>query len=230
MIGTIVAALGLFAVTNIDDVFVLLGFFADPRFSSRQVAAGQYLGIVGLVVTSVLASLVFLVLVPEYVGLLGFLPILIGLKKLHELGDGDQQELSEPHAFGGLGNVFAVATVTIANGGDNIGICGLHDDGRGVAAIRPLAGQPSCSRDTDPPLWPPRGATHPHWRRSAGVVRGEQYRIDPMTRRSALDQKVGAKRSEWVHVRPLAPSRKSERPGRPLQSRSAGVRLRCESV
>lgn len=31
----------LFASTNIDDIFVLLGFFADRRFKAREVVAGH---------------------------------------------------------------------------------------------------------------------------------------------------------------------------------------------
>ena len=54
-------------------------------------------------------------------GLLGLLPILIGLKKLHDLWkDRGEGEAHVPSA--GFGNVLAVASVTIANGGDNIGI------------------------------------------------------------------------------------------------------------
>jgi cadmium resistance protein CadD (predicted permease) len=121
MLSAAGAAIGLFAATNIDDIFVLIGFFADPKFRPSQVIVGQYFGIAALVAVSIIASLVSLVFAPEYVGLLGLLPILIGLKKLYDLlkGDGDD-ETTMTNA--GFGNVFAVAAVTIANGGDNIGI------------------------------------------------------------------------------------------------------------
>jgi cadmium resistance protein CadD (predicted permease) len=32
----------LFASTNFDDIFLLIGFFAYPRFRARNVAIGQY--------------------------------------------------------------------------------------------------------------------------------------------------------------------------------------------
>ncbi len=121
MLGTIGVATTMFAASNIDDIFVLLGFFGDRKFHAYQVVLGQWLGLTTLVVVSLIASLVSLVFAPAYVGLLGFLPILIGLKRLYDLlrSAGDD-EMEVPKA--GLGNVFSVAAVTIANGSDNIGI------------------------------------------------------------------------------------------------------------
>ncbi len=121
MLTTIGIAIVLFATTNVDDVFILISFFADPKFRASQVVIGQYLGIVALVVVSVLASLISLVLAPAHVGLLGLLPILIGMKKLYDLTKGDDDE-DEAKPASGTGNVAAVAAVTMANGGDNIGI------------------------------------------------------------------------------------------------------------
>lgn len=48
----------LFAVTNVDDIFVLLGFFSDRRFTTRQIVAGQYGGIGALTAVSVIGSLI----------------------------------------------------------------------------------------------------------------------------------------------------------------------------
>ena len=119
--STTALAVTVFAATDVDDLFVLLSFFADRKFRTFQVVAGQYLGFATLVAISLVASLVSLVLAPAYVGLLGLFPILMGLKKLYDAwrGTGDD-EIDVPAA--GLGNVLAVAAVTVANGGDNIGI------------------------------------------------------------------------------------------------------------
>ncbi|UVK51528.1 cadmium resistance transporter [Mesorhizobium sp. AR02] len=122
MLSTIGAAIALFVATNIDDIFVLLGFFADRKFRASQVIIGQYLGVAALVAVSVLASLISLVVAPEYVGLLGLLPILIGLKRLYNLWKGEADDETDVPAAAGLGNILAVAAVTVANGGDNIGI------------------------------------------------------------------------------------------------------------
>ena len=80
----------LFASTNSDDIFVLIAFLADPRFGVRQVVIGQYIGIFALILVSMAASLVSLLLPREQVGLLGLLPVLIGLRKLVALWRADQ--------------------------------------------------------------------------------------------------------------------------------------------
>jgi hypothetical protein len=50
--STAFAALGggvaLFTSTNIDDIFLLAAFFADPHLRPRNIVAGQFLGITGL--------------------------------------------------------------------------------------------------------------------------------------------------------------------------------------
>lgn len=125
LFGNLGIAIVLFASTNVDDIFVLLGFFADRKFHPRQIVIGQYLGISVLCGVSVLASLISLVIPAAYIGLLGLVPIILGLKKLWTLWQGFEAE-SDPEdhdkASIGHGNIAAVAAVTIANGGDNIGI------------------------------------------------------------------------------------------------------------
>jgi len=121
MFSTLGMAITLFAATDIDDLFVLISFFADRKLRTYQIVAGQYLGFSALVAISLAASLISFVLAPAYIGLLGFLPILIGLKKLRDAWRGSEEdEMDVPTA--GLGNILAVAAVTVANGGDNIGI------------------------------------------------------------------------------------------------------------
>jgi cadmium resistance protein CadD (predicted permease) len=112
----------LFASTDIDDLFVLVGFFADGRFRAGNVAIGQFLGIAALIAISFIASLLALVFNPAYVGLLGLLPILMGIKRLFDLWRGidDDDTVVPGWRSGAAGQILSVATVTIANGGDNI--------------------------------------------------------------------------------------------------------------
>jgi cadmium resistance protein CadD (predicted permease) len=125
---SLVALLGLavtlFVSTNADDLVVLVGFFADRRLSVRDIVAGQYAGLAVLFVVSVAASLLSLVIPSAYLGLLGIFPILIGLKKLVELRhhDGASDLPASRGVSTSYGNVHGVALVTMANGGDNIGI------------------------------------------------------------------------------------------------------------
>ena len=93
-------AVVLFASTNIDDIFVLVGFFADPKSHPRDIVVGQYAGIMALFGLSLVASLLSLKIPRAYVGLLGVLPILIGGKRLFDLYRGrDRTQRSERHTI-----------------------------------------------------------------------------------------------------------------------------------
>ena len=126
-------AIVVFISTNIDDLFLLSAFFADPRLRYRSIVAGQYVGISILVVASVLAALLALVFPDGWVALLGAVPLTMGVGKLAALRattdskKGDSETLRmlsrEQRAERGLrSQVLAVASVTVANGGDNIGV------------------------------------------------------------------------------------------------------------
>ena len=123
----VVCALGViaFASTNIDTLFVLLGFFADPRYRTRDVIIGQYLGIGLLYAVSVVASLLSLIAEPRYIALLGLVPIMIGARQLvKQMSGWERGKYSfhrQPHAHT-AGRFGTVAAITIANGGDNLGV------------------------------------------------------------------------------------------------------------
>ena len=103
-----------FVSTNIDDLFLLVGFFSDRSFSRGLIFAGQILGMAIIVAISlVAASAAALAISPAHVGLLGVAPIVIGIGKLLRLG---KEEEGQPTAVG----ILQVATVTVVNGGDNI--------------------------------------------------------------------------------------------------------------
>ena len=110
-------AITLFASTNVDDLVVLLGFFADRRFRARDIVVGQFAGVAALFLVSAAGSLLSLVIPKTYLGLLGILPIVIGIRKLSDL----RHDASAPENRS-QGSVAGVTLVTIANGGDNIGI------------------------------------------------------------------------------------------------------------
>lgn len=121
MLATLTVSAVAFVSTNVDDIFVLLGFFADPAFRARHVVLGQYLGIGALVAVSLVCSLIALVIPPAYIGLLGLLPIGIGVKKLWDARRGEE-DAEGGHPAPGAHKVLAVAAVTAANGGDNLGV------------------------------------------------------------------------------------------------------------
>ena len=113
-------AIVLFVSTNVDDLAVLIGFFAHPQFRARDVVAGQYAGLTILFVLSAAGALLSLVIPNTYLGLLGIFPILIGIRKLVAL----RHETVEAglRGTGRYGNIAGVALGTIANGGDNSGV------------------------------------------------------------------------------------------------------------
>jgi cadmium resistance transport/sequestration family protein len=122
LLAAAATALIAFVATNIDDIIVLTLFFSavNKRFRRWHVVVGQYAGFAALVALSLAGYFARFVVPEQLLGLLGILPIIIGLKKLWELKRGKPEEahIEKPAAHA----VFTVATVTFANGGDNIGI------------------------------------------------------------------------------------------------------------
>jgi cadmium resistance protein CadD (predicted permease) len=129
----IATAATAFTATNLDDIIILLLLFSQlgERLKAVHVVGGQFLGFTLLVLAS-LAGFVGSLLIPEeWIGLLGLLPISIGISRLIEVlqgGDGGEEFQANPSEREGfwrswpLAEVFSVAAVTVANGGDNIGI------------------------------------------------------------------------------------------------------------
>lgn len=117
-------AVVLFASTDLDDIFVLIGLFADRKYSVASIVVGQYLGIFFLVGVSAVAALMALVIPREYVGLLGMAPVLIGAKKLIDLwGQDEEQDLIlEMKPARAHTEVLSVGLITVANGGDNLSV------------------------------------------------------------------------------------------------------------
>jgi cadmium resistance protein CadD (predicted permease) len=113
LISLALLSTGAFVSTNIDDLFLLVGFFSDRSFSRAHIFAGQILGMAAIVAISLAAASAALAISPQGVGLLGVAPIVIGIAKLLRLG---KEEEGQPTAAG----ILQVATVTIVNGGDNI--------------------------------------------------------------------------------------------------------------
>jgi cadmium resistance transport/sequestration family protein len=136
---SIITGITSFAATNIDDLVILMLFFAqvNPTFRPRHIAIGQYLGFTALIIASLPGFFGGLIVPKAGIGLLGLLPIAIGINHLVN-GDSDQDELQAVSTeFKGDNpksslwsklvsflppQTFNVAAVTIANGGDNIGI------------------------------------------------------------------------------------------------------------
>lgn len=126
MLETVVIGIMLYATTNIDDVFLTMAFFADPRLDRGAVVAGKFLGIGGIMAASIAAAACAVAVSPEWVALLGFAPLGLGLHRLWSAWrtpPGQTDDDGPPQAAGSLvSQVCSVAGVTAANGGDNLGV------------------------------------------------------------------------------------------------------------
>jgi cadmium resistance protein CadD (predicted permease) len=99
---------------------LLISFFADPAFRPLHVVAGQFAGICALIAFSVVGSLLALIVPTAYIGLIGFVPIAIGLRQLRRgaKSGGDDDKDRGAHAS----RIITVMLVTISNGGDNLSL------------------------------------------------------------------------------------------------------------
>ncbi|WP_436531631.1 cadmium resistance transporter [Actinoplanes sp. HUAS TT8] len=124
-LGVIGQAVGLFAVTNIDDIVILALFFAQgaghPN-TTRTIAIGQYLGFAGILVVAVAAAFGATFLPSQVVPYLGLLPLALGVKAAVQAWRHRRDEEDDEGTGGGAPAFAAVAAVTFANGGDNIGV------------------------------------------------------------------------------------------------------------
>ena len=131
----LIAGVTSFVATNIDDIVILTLFFGQVKagLRVRHIVVGQYLGFTGLVLLSLPGFFGGLLIPASWIGLLGLLPIAIGIFKLIR-PDEDEDEIqtvSEEFlrsqkrsklASWLSPQTYSVAAVTLANGGDNVGI------------------------------------------------------------------------------------------------------------
>ena len=132
LVTAITTGLTVFSATNIDDLVILLLFFAqvNTNFCYRHIVVGQYLGFTALLVASLPGFLGGLVIARYWIGLLGLIPIAIGLSSvLNRAEDSSPEVESEIEQFDDYPmssflspQTYSVAAVTIANGSDNISI------------------------------------------------------------------------------------------------------------
>ncbi len=140
LVTAIITGITSFAATNIDDIVILMLFYAQVNvtFRKRHIVAGQYLGFTALIIASLPGFFGGLIVPRVWIGLLGLLPIAIGIRELVNRQDDAEAEVqtittdfeqssSSKTAGAILASVLnpqtvRVAAVTVANGGDNIGI------------------------------------------------------------------------------------------------------------
>ena len=126
MIQNVVTSIMLYSGTAVDLLIILMLFFAKrkSRKDIINIYLGQFLGSVSLILLSLLFAFV-LNYIPskEILGLLGLIPIFLGLKVLL-LGDSDGEAIAKDGLRKDNKNlIFLVAMITFAScGADNIGV------------------------------------------------------------------------------------------------------------
>ena len=126
MIQNVVTSIILYSGTAVDLLIILMLFFAKrkSRKDIINIYLGQFLGSVSLILLSLLFAFV-LNYIPskEILGLLGLIPIFLGLKVLL-LGDSDGEAIAKDGLQKDNKNlIFLVAMITFAScGADNIGV------------------------------------------------------------------------------------------------------------
>lgn len=118
-------AVVLYVATNLDDALLVVALFADATLRPAHVVGGQYLGMLLLYGASLAASLLGLLVPAAWLGLLGIVPVLMGLAGLRDLvrPDDDEDSTGIRTALPVRRNGLATVTwITVASGGDNIAV------------------------------------------------------------------------------------------------------------
>lgn len=128
ILSRIGVGLMVFASTNVDDIFLLAAFFADPHLRPMNIVAGQLLGIGALVALSSALAVAAVAIPERWTAFLGLIPLALGLRLI---GRARTAESDESAAIRNeertverrtSSQIIAVASVTAANGGDNLGV------------------------------------------------------------------------------------------------------------
>ena len=119
MISQIGLAVAAFVSTNVDDLFLVSAYFANAKIARTSIVLGQLLGIGTLVAASAIAALAALIVPDGWAALLGAIPLGLGL---HQWLAPSRDEEAGPIQAAERSQLLAIAGVTIANGGDNLGV------------------------------------------------------------------------------------------------------------
>ncbi|MBD0387493.1 MAG: cadmium resistance transporter [Nostoc sp. C3-bin3] len=132
LLTTLLVGISAFIATNIDDIVILLLLFSqiNSSFRCRHIIAGQYLGFTLLVLASLPGLFGGLIIPANWIGLLGLIPIAMGISSLINQEEDEIQEVAvETTEYpetntASIFNVqtYSVAVITIANGSDNISV------------------------------------------------------------------------------------------------------------
>jgi cadmium resistance protein CadD (predicted permease) len=114
MFHLIGGAVAVFVATNLDGFVLLTLLFATSGASGPRIVVGQYLGLAILVAISAIAAVGLVVVPTRWVGLLGFIPLVLGVRALIRR---DDHEPRVPRI-----RLLGVVGLVIADGADNVAV------------------------------------------------------------------------------------------------------------
>ena len=120
MVASLFTSIIAYISTNIDDIFVMMILLAQAAKGAKgQIVAGHFLGVGILTVISMLGAFGLQNLPLRYVGILGLVPIGLGIKAWLDYKKGtDNDDAPNAHAVG----LLSMAMITLGNGADNVGV------------------------------------------------------------------------------------------------------------
>lgn len=121
LVQVIITAVLSFAATNLDDIFILMLLFSGAQTvrHRRDIALGQLLGVGLLTIASLLGAAGLGLLPRTVLQLLGLVPFCMGLRAWFSRKKKTADVTVSPMEKGA---VLGTALLTVANGGDNLGV------------------------------------------------------------------------------------------------------------
>ncbi|MFN8518736.1 MAG: cadmium resistance transporter [Chloroflexota bacterium] len=116
--GVVLLGIALFVGTNLDDLLLLVAWFAAGDRRTAEIVAGQYIGVGLLVAISLAGAALAEAVAATNLHLLGLVPLALGIWKVIGLLRGREPESVRPSP---TRSVVAVASLTVINGADNVG-------------------------------------------------------------------------------------------------------------
>ena len=120
MITSVFTSIIAYISTNIDDIFVIMILLSQAAKGAKgQLVAGHFLGVGILTVVSMLGAFGLQNLPLQYVGILGLVPIGLGIKAWldHKKGT-DDNDAPDAQSV----SLLSMAMITVGNGADNVGV------------------------------------------------------------------------------------------------------------
>jgi len=125
ILKAILTGIFLFISTNIDEFILGFLLITKPGMTQRDWFIGKYISIIVILALSSLGIFLLLIIPIEWIGILGFIPLFIGIKTLFSRKS-KENKITENQIYIKnsyfSSNILIVASLNIASGGDNIGL------------------------------------------------------------------------------------------------------------